>query len=132
MNRVVFAMLVVLMWPGCDQSLVGDDYRGEPLFQFRGQVVSYMGGLEEEGDLRVSLFWSPEGETRRPVRVHLGRDPIPRIGVAARALTRLARLTRTPVEIWADGAKKPNRVQARFRDSSIPKEPETLIAKAGD
>ncbi|HOX43776.1 MAG TPA: hypothetical protein PK668_09260 [Myxococcota bacterium] len=49
----------------CDP-LVDEGYRGEPLFAFRGRVVSYEGTLPG-GELKVSLFWSPSGQSQVPV-----------------------------------------------------------------
>jgi hypothetical protein len=63
--RLLAAMLLV--FAGCGNPLVGEDFLGDPLFQFQGQVMSYLGVPSEGHEFRVSLFWSPTGETRVPV-----------------------------------------------------------------
>ncbi len=62
--RLALPALTALLL-ACDP-LVGEGYRGEPLFSFRGRVESYEGTLPG-GELRVSLFWSPTGRSQVPV-----------------------------------------------------------------
>jgi hypothetical protein len=41
------------------------DYRGEALYHFQGQVQAFSGSFSEH-EFRVSLFWSPSGQTKIP------------------------------------------------------------------
>lgn len=65
-----------------------------------------------------------------PVRIRLGKDPIRRIGVAARALQELRQLGRTPAVVWADVDDKARRVQLRLSQKKTTQESQTLIARA--
>jgi hypothetical protein len=67
MRPVLIALACLLLASACDQPLMGEDYRGEPVFTVRGQVYSYLADQDGDGDFRISLFWSPKGETRLPV-----------------------------------------------------------------
>jgi hypothetical protein len=57
--------VLALFTARCGDPLVPDGYRGEPLFELEGQLVSLteLGPLAE-GTPRVGLFWSPTGDTR--------------------------------------------------------------------
>ena len=47
----------------CSSPLVDSTYRGEPLFTFTGQVLQVAGFAPTGAPVRVSLFWSPSGNT---------------------------------------------------------------------
>lgn len=47
----------------CGDPLVSDQYRGEPLFRFSGQVVAFDGVPQAEYNPRLSIFWSKTGRT---------------------------------------------------------------------
>ncbi len=47
---------------GCGDGLVGEEYRGEPLFQFKGIIFSIMDQLPDEDLIRVAIAWIPRGE----------------------------------------------------------------------
>jgi hypothetical protein len=59
---IVFSLLV-----SCGDPLVDAEYRGEPLYRFRGIINDYRfedrGGLE---NYRASIFWTPNGDTFTP------------------------------------------------------------------
>ncbi|MBW1807786.1 MAG: hypothetical protein JRJ87_06285 [Deltaproteobacteria bacterium] len=56
--------LLAILACGCGNPLAGHEYLGEPLFSFKGQVTSYLGSQDSQHEFRVSLFWSPSGQTR--------------------------------------------------------------------
>jgi len=61
--RLFSVILCVVLTCGCNGSLVGDDYRGEPLFTIQAQIASTPDVRIRDANLRVSLFWSPSGKT---------------------------------------------------------------------
>jgi len=52
---------------GCNGSLVGHDYQGDPLFSIQARLYSYQDLRFLDSDIRVSLFWSPSGKTDVPL-----------------------------------------------------------------
>ncbi len=52
-----FAVLLL----SCGDAMVEPSFRGAPLFEFRGQVQVVSGFDEGEHDIRVGLFWLPQG-----------------------------------------------------------------------
>ena len=48
---------------GCGDALVAGDYRGEPLFEFKGFIINHLGKLPDDGDsIRVAIAWIPNKE----------------------------------------------------------------------
>lgn len=55
-RAVALSSLAAVALAGCDP-LVDAGYRGEPLFGFDAQIVSFQGLVSQGYDFRVSLFW---------------------------------------------------------------------------
>ena len=60
------AVLLPLILAACGDPLVDADYRGQPLFAFKGQAFSFNDVRVTDAPIRVSLFWSPGGRTDAP------------------------------------------------------------------
>jgi|GEM_PF-3051916 len=45
----------------CGDGMVDPTYRGRPVFEFRGQVQIESGFADGEHDIRLGIFWMPEG-----------------------------------------------------------------------
>lgn len=57
-------LLMTLVLTTCGDPLVGEDYRGEPLFRFSGQIGFYDSSSKTEYNPRLSIFWSKTGDTQ--------------------------------------------------------------------
>jgi hypothetical protein len=55
--------LAALLFVGCGDALVEDDYRGAPALTVRGQISQVRGEVPLVNNLRVAVFWSPTGST---------------------------------------------------------------------
>lgn len=47
----------------CGDPLADERYRGEPLFRFSGQIISFEGSSQTEYNPRLSIFWSKTGRS---------------------------------------------------------------------
>jgi hypothetical protein len=62
MKSQVKAICLLLTLVGCGDSLVGTEYRGEPLFSFEGIILTFLDEIPDEETTRVALGWSESSD----------------------------------------------------------------------